>query len=399
VAQVIVFDRFYPSKTVCFPTQFPAQESEIIVSNVSKNRVSVWPLVLTFVCLVALHGNFAFAQNQFRPSGSSAYNNGQGSQLKPGISKPPVNTTTPSFGRSQQSPFSSSSTPPAKTAQASSSQLGTTSRADGEFEFCTVEFLDEIDVPALETGQLNEMMVREGDTVKAGVPFAKIDDTLLKLQLMQALVRKQNAYRIANDRTSIEAADAQIQLNRHTYDTTKRLERKGARSADERMRARYEYDVAVLQREAATSRQLEAQGEAELESARETEVKERISRHDVIARFDGVVIDRYKQAGEWVTAGEPVARIARMDKLYVTVLISNNEYNTDEVRGKDVVVTVKLARNEKMEFRGKIVFIGAKDLAGSGNEFKVKAEITNKQRNGQWVLRKETRVSMRINMN
>ena len=274
------------------------------------------------------------------------------------------------------------------------SQLGTTSRADGEFAFCTVEFLDEIDVPALETGQLNEMNTREGDTVQTGIPFAKIDDRLLKLQLMQALVRKQNAYRIANDTTSIEAADAQIQLNRHTYNTTRRLEKKGARSADERMRARYELDVSVLQREAATSRQLEAQGEAELERVRETEVKERISRHDVVPRFDGVVIERYKQAGEWVTAGEPVARIARMDKLYVTGLISNNEFNPDEVIGKDVVVTVKLARNEEMTFPGKIVIIGSKDLAGSGNEFKVKAEITNKQRNGQWVLRKETRVSM-----
>lgn len=370
------------------------------MSNVSKNRVSVWPLVLTVGCLFTLQGNIAFAQNQFRPGGSSAYNNGQATQQRPGISKPPASTTTPSFGRSQQSPFSSSSKPAAKTAQISGSQLGTTSGSDvGEFAFCTVEFLDEIDVPALETGQLNEMNIREGDTVQAGVPFAKIDDTLPKLQLMQALVRKQNAYRIANDRTSIEAADAQIQLNRHTYDTTKRLERKGARSADERMRARYEYDVSLLQREAATSRQLEAQGEAELESARETEVKERISRHAVTARFDGVVIDRYKQAGEWVTAGEPVAKIARMDKLYVTGLISNNQYNPDEIKGKNVVVTVKLARNEEMEFLGKIVIIGSKDLAGSGNEFKVKAEITNKQRNGQWVLRKETRVSMRINVN
>ena len=78
---------------------------------------------------------------------------------------------------------------------------------------------------------------------------------------------------------------------------------------------------------------------------------------------------------------------------------SNNEFNPDEVIGKDVVVTVKLARNEEMTFPGKIVIIGSKDLAGSGNEFKVKAEITNKQRNGQWVLRKETRVSMRVNLN
>jgi len=119
----------------------------------------------------------------------------------------------------------------------------------------------------------------------------------------------------------------------------------------------------------------------------------------VCPKFDGVVVERYKQAGEWVTAGEPVVKIARMDKLYVSGLVSNSNHNPSEVDGKDVVVTVELARNETMDFPGKIVGIGSKDVIGKGNEYKVKAEITNKMKQGQWVLRKETRVSMRIKLN
>ena len=61
-------------------------------------------------------------------------------------------------------------------------------------------------------------------------------------------------------------------------------------------------------------------------------------------------------------------------------------------------MSVKLARDQVMEFPGKIALIGSKDIIGTGNEFKVKAEITNKKMDGQWVLRKETRVSMRINV-
>ena len=157
--------------------------------------------------------------------------------------------------------------------------------------------------------------------------------------------------------------------------------------------------MALLQKRAAQVRQLEARGEAELENARAIEVEERIRRHAISPKFDGIVVERFKQAGEWVTAGEPVVRVARMDKLYVSGLISNNDYNPSDVDGKDVVVTVELARNETMDFPGKIVFIGSKDIVGSGNEFKVKAEITNKMKEGQWVLRKETRVSMRIKLN
>ena len=381
-----------------------------MLSQKSKIRSSVWPGVLTFLCLVSLAITFVSAQEGgfLRPRGNSVYKDGSVQKPTPGVSKfEPSARTTPTFGQGTIPPLSTGKPQPTQgfgsqtktQTQGFGAQVGSVSGSEvGEFAFCTVEFKDEIDLPALETGQLTKMNVKEGDSVTALQVIAMIDDKLLKHELMVALVRKQNAYRTANDRTSIEAADKQIQLNRQIFESTARLERKGARSADEKRTARYEYEVAVLQREAAVSRQLEAQGEAELENVRETQVKERIRRHEVTATFAGVVIDRYKQAGEWVTAGEPVAKVARMDKLYVTGLISNNEYNPSEIIGKDVVVSVKLARDQVMEFPGKIALIGSKDIIGTGNEFKVKAEITNKKMDGQWVLRKETRVSMRINV-
>ena len=143
-------------------------------------------------------------------------------------------------------------------------------------------------------------------------------------------------------------------------------------------------------------RQFEAMGEASLEDARANEVAERIRRHNISALFDGVVIERFKQQGEWVQAGEPIVKVARMDKLYVTRLISNLEYNPADVKDREVKVTVELARGEKMEFPGRITVIGSRDVSGSGNEFKVKAEITNQIKEGQWVLRQNSRVSMEI---
>ncbi|WP_162273898.1 efflux RND transporter periplasmic adaptor subunit [Mariniblastus fucicola] len=368
--------------------------------DLAKSRLSVWPAVLIVACLVSFECAEANAQGGFKRSSGSPYSDGQAKQATPGVSKfePSTNrNATPTFGRGGTSTL----TPPRTSIQQSDpgtgSQIGDTSgMGEGRVSACTIEYVDEIDVPALETGALVEMNVTEGDAVPTGTVIARINDTLLKHQLRQALVRKNNAYRIANDTTSMEAAEKQIQLTRQRYETTSKLERKGARSSDEKLTARYEYEVAQLQLRAANMRQLEAQGEAELENARAREVEERIQRHAVVATFDGVVVDRYKQQSEWVTAGEPVVRIARMDKLYVTGLISNRDYNPSDVKGKDVLVTVELARKEKMEFPGKIVIIGSKDIAGTGNEFMVKAEITNKMKQGQWVLRKDARVSMRI---
>ena len=382
--------------------KFNTMQKSNIVSEVSTSRMPFWPVVLIVVSLMTLHCQTAMAQNDFRPNAGSAYSDGQLRNSTQGASKfepPAINSQTPTFGRGGSSGQPASGLLSPQSSRQTNSDFGTTSGSDeGQVKFCTVEYEDEIDLPALETGQLIQMNVKEGDSVAVGTPIAIIDDKLLKLQLMQALVRKTNADKMANDDTSIVAADKQIQLTGQRYETTRKLERKGARSFDELKTAQYEYEVAQLQRRAAVVRQLEAKGEYELEKARVIEVEERINRHAVAPKFDGIVIERYKQAGEWVTAGEPVARVARMEKLYVSGLISNLTYNPSEVDGKDVVVTVELARNETMDFPGKIVFIGSKDIVGTGNEFKVKAEITNRMKQGQWVLRKETRVTMRIKL-
>jgi multidrug resistance efflux pump len=350
-------------------------------------------------CLLSLSNSITLAQGSFKTQSGSAYKDGSVPNASSGISKFDPQSTdarrSPSFGE----PSGMSAFPPASSRapqQDFSNQSSIGESSDANVVRCTVEHVDVVDFPALETGALVEINIKEGDSVPSGMLIARIDDTLLKHQLRQALVRKSNAYRMANDETSLEAARKQIQLTFQRYETTKKLAAKGARSADEKRTAKYEYEVALLQLEAAKVRQLEARGEAELENARASEVQERIDRHVVKAMFDGQVVDRYKQEGEWVTAGEPVAKIARMDKLYVTGLIRNRQFNPAEVSGKDVVVTVELARNEKLEFKGKIVSIGAKVIQGSGNEFSVKAEITNKMKEGQWVLRQGSSVSMRI---
>ena len=363
------------------------------------SRRFVWLQFLTIACLLLSSSSITFAQGSFKTQNGSAYKDGSVPGSSSGISKFNPQSTdarrSPSFGDpSSTSTFPSTNSGSPQQDYSNQSSIGESS--DSSVVRCTVEYVDVVDFPALETGALVEMNVKEGDSIPSGMLIARIDDTLLKHQLRQALVRKNNAYSMANDATSIKAAQKQIQLTRQLFETTKKLAAKGARSADEKRTAKYEYEVALLQLQAAEVRQLEARGEAELENARASEVQERIDRHVVKAMFDGQVVDRYKQKGEWVTAGEPVAKVARMDKLYVTGLIRNRQFNPAEVSGKDVVVTVELARNEKVEFRGKIASIGPKIIQGSGNEFSVKAEITNQMKEGQWVLREGSSVSMSI---
>ncbi len=373
------------------------------MNDVLTSRRTDWLPILIVACLLlSMQSPFAIAQGSFPAQGEPAYKNGSVPQSTPGVSRyepPSTAAKRPAFGERNASSTLLPSGGTLNRQEPFSNRSSMGEASDDSVISGTIEYVDVVDFPALETGALLEMNVREGDSVPAGMVVAKIDDTLLKHQLRQALIRKNNANRIATDTTSIEAADKQIDLTRQRYETTRSLAAKGAKSPDDLLMARFEYERSILQRRAAVVQQRDARGEAELESARASEVEDRIARHVVAARFDGQVVDRYKQQGEWVTAGEPVAKIARMDKLYATALIRNLQFNPAEVSGKNVVVTVLLARDETVQFEGKIVSIGAKDIIGSGNEFTVKAEITNKMKQGEWILRQGSRVSMRINQN
>ena len=367
------------------------------VSQYFTAKFSFLPTVLLVSCILLLVSEDAFAQSEFRPPTQSPYSNGRLQQpsTSSGTFNPPSLKRRGDSGSStkQATPSLSSRINQKQTSQSSDLPSIHSSRTN---DTCYVEYVDEIEVPALEMGLLVEVNVKEGDTISSGSPIARIDDRIPRLQLKQAEVRITNANRLAEDATSIEAADKQIQLTNQRFQTTKRLEQKGARSPEERRTAQYEYEVAVLQKRAAIMRQLEAMGEASLEDARANEVAERIRRHNISAQFDGVVVERFKQQGEWVQAGESIVKVARMDKLYVTRLISNLEFNPSDVDGKRVKVTAELARGEKLEFDGKITVIGARDVSGKGNEYKIKAEVNNQVKQGQWVLRKNSRVSMEI---
>ena len=139
-----------------------------------------------------------------------------------------------------------------------------------------------------------------------------------------------------------------------------------------------------------------AGNEARFEEAKVEESRVRIRRHSIRTEFDGYVIKKFRDAGEWVQAGEKVLRVARMDRLYVQGNISSKKLNPFEVADKPVTVTLQLARGKETTFEGKIVSIG---LEKQGSDlFMVKAEVENRPQEGFWTLLPGSQVKMRIHL-
>ena len=290
--------------------------------------------------------------------------------------------------------FSRSSSRPARSTGSQSSSSNSSKSVN--LDTCIVSFIEDVELPAQESGTLRSMLVKEGESFNSNQTIARIDDQLYRQQLQQAQMQRDMAMKRATDMTSIRAGRFKAKLASSEADKARKLLAKGSKSESEYKRARYSQQVAQEELIAAENEREMAGQEARLEEAKVEEVKIRIRRHSIQTNFDGYVIKKFRDAGEWVQAGEKVLQVARMDRLYVQGNISSKDFNPFEVADKPVTVTLQMARGKETTFKGKIVSIGLEKM---GNDlFMVKAEVDNRQEGGLWTLLPGSQVNMRIHL-
>ena len=89
-----------------------------------------------------------------------------------------------------------------------------------------VTLIEQAEVPAREAGVIVDVMVREGQHVKAGKVLAQIDDVQSRLELNRAKIEHENAVKQADNDVKIRLAEkslehAEVELKR-TEDSRKR---------------------------------------------------------------------------------------------------------------------------------------------------------------------------------
>lgn len=260
---------------------------------------------------------------------------------------------------------------------------------------CAVHLIDDIDVPAREAGLLIEVNADEGQVVKQGELLARIDDQLAKRQLDEAQLKLSIATKKAEDTTDIDAADKKQKLLNVMYERKARLLKDSSVSQEDVETARFQKETAFFEFLKAKRDKDLAVEESKTEEVKLNAAKDSIVRHQLISPIDGHVFQVFKESGEWVAAGETVMRVARMNKLKATGLVDATRYSAQDIANRNVVITVRLPREQTIELPGKIVYIDF-ERKEAGVKFQVWAEIENKQENGQWLLNPDDYVSMRI---
>ncbi len=103
-----------------------------------------------------------------------------------------------------------------------------------------------------------------------------------------------------------------------------------------------------------------------------------VNKHQLLAPFDGVVAEIFHSQGDWVTAGEAVIRIIRLDRLKAEGFVPATQIDTLR-RQREVMLDVQTGNNAVIQRKGQIVFVSS-EIDPVNDEVKFTVEFDNPDR-------------------
>lgn len=153
----------------------------------------------------------------------------------------------------------------------------------------TVVSREQAKVPAEVTGRL-AWVAEPGVQIARGQPVARLDNTLYQLQVTE------NQAALVRERAKLKFIDNEMHR-------LQELSKRDFASSSEIEKLQVERDI--------------AQSEVHVFQAKLKLAEETLRRYQVVAPFDGVVVERERRAGEWVKTGDTVIRFSNPNELEI----------------------------------------------------------------------------------
>jgi HlyD family secretion protein len=225
------------------------------------------------------------------------------------------------------------------------------------------------------SGEITELNVQEGDTVKKGQVLARIYADLYSLQASQAASGvAQSQAQVANSQAGINALSAQLEQAEKVYNMQKQLFDEKVISRNEFITAEASYKSALANYNAA--KQSIQGGKAAVDGARANfaRAQKDLSRTVIVAPMDGVISllsvkKGEKVAGNSFTLGTEMLRIADMSKIEIRVDVGESDIPKVHL-GDSAIVTVDAYTDRK--FKGIVT-----QIASSNNGAATQSTLAN----------------------
>jgi RND family efflux transporter MFP subunit len=214
-------------------------------------------------------------------------------------------------------------------------------------------------------GRVIEFPLNEGDRVARGQPLAQLMTDTIKLEVQaaeaelelrrQALAELENGTRpeeLEQAKARMASAEARKKYMKARWDRSQKLYNESRRISEEELdeavssgieaeqaylEAKAAYDLAV----AGPRKEVIAQARAQvaMQEATVERLKDQLTKHTIVSRFDGYVTAEHSEVGQWVKQGDLVADVVALDEVEIVAYVV--EQHVPHVRvGIQVVVEV-----------------------------------------------------------
>jgi RND family efflux transporter MFP subunit len=187
-------------------------------------------------------------------------------------------------------------------------------------------------VATLEDGQVLAFPVEEGDVVQRGDMLAGLDDRRLRLELQRLEAEELVA------QATVEERATQVRRTQRDYDLLKELSEKRAGNPKELADA--ESDL-----QAAQARHEQAKRNVEVLHARVELVRTRLEDTVITAPFDGVIVAKHTEVGQWVGAGDPLVELVSVGTFEAWLAVPQNY--AEAVTKEDVEVGIQVRASQR----------------------------------------------------
>lgn len=201
-------------------------------------------------------------------------------------------------------------------------------------------------VATQEPGLVIALPVVEGQPVKAGDVLAQLDARRLDVALREIEADEQSVSDIIEERTAtMEWRQRDLELYQSSYD-------RGAANPKELFDAQVQVRIAK-------ARVLQGERQRDVTRARAELLQERLKDMTIKAPFDGVIVIKHTELGEWVGEGDAVVELVSAGRIEAWLDVPQRYYR--QVAGKAVEVGISLGNEKSVMHRGPVRVIPLMD--------------------------------------
>ena len=219
----------------------------------------------------------------------------------------------------------------------------------------------EVTVSAEQTGRIMNFDITEGQKINQGAQVGLIDTVQLQLKALQMGATRET---YENQKPDIQK---QIAATRQQLATAEREQRRAANLVKDGAANQKQLDdanSAVL----VLKRQLEAQisslsnstkslsSQSSATDIQRAQIIDQLQKCHITTPINGIILDKYVEAGDFATIGKPLFKIADMDNVYLRAYITSEQLEKVKT-GQTVKVFSDYGNHKRKEYSGTITWI------------------------------------------